>query len=467
MRAEGNETKRDDASTISGISDEASFVDDTFDFSTDIYWAGSFEEQSFPDGASCLPMLMDTDVSTCCTTVPSQAKDPLHRVLNKQQKELLAAPSFPRKSEAPLQEVSPSVLGSLPNELLCSIASFLPVSSLKNCLLLNRRYYQLLSSNGAGWEDRCRDLWSRRIHVAPIARELLQHKHVVDMKVTVPNLLSTSTAIEAFRMSCRDAQCRQEVTTQELCYDFESSIGTIWNFRFKESAGGEWTASDPWHQQQSARQMVFLRDGTVQQLDCTTNSDRPRLHLPFYDATDSTTEGAGLVIKWKFVRKPMDFPKRKDGAYLRLNIGGRDVPTYVVQRSPNGNWGFLLENCWGVFASFELPRKRPTTLATRYSAPSPHHARGRIRARSINRTLYDSQSLQQKKNKRRKLQSDKSVSIDEELLGDSSLSVTNGWQWREALLYNLGASHLPDGQVATDLDLAWSRDANEISQEEK
>lgn len=42
------------------------------------------------------------------------------------------------------------------------------------------------------------------------------------------------------------------------------------------------------------------------------------------------------------------------------------------------------------------------------------------------------------------------------LLEDSSLSVTNRWQWREALLYNLGSASLPDGPTATsDFDRAW------------
>ena len=64
-----------------------------------------------------------------------------------------------------------------------------------------------------------------------------------------------------------------------------------------------------------------------------------------------------------FVSEPMDMPNRPDGAYIRLTVGNRDVPTYVVRRSPTGNWGFLLESCWGLYASFELPRNRASVGA--------------------------------------------------------------------------------------------------------
>lgn len=36
------------------------------------------------------------------------------------------------------------------------------------------------------------------------------------------------------------------------------------------------------------------------------------------------------------------------------SIGGREVPTYVVSRHPS-NWGFLLESCWTVYTSWEMP----------------------------------------------------------------------------------------------------------------
>ena len=56
--------------------------------------------------------------------------------------------------------------------------------------------------------------------------------------------------------------------------------GPVWSFRFKESAGPDWTDWDPWWRGEKARKMVFLRDGTVKQIvskaelqDCVINSD--------------------------------------------------------------------------------------------------------------------------------------------------------------------------------------------------
>jgi hypothetical protein len=42
-------------------------------------------------------------------------------------------------------------------------------------------------------------------------------------------------------------------------------------------------------------------------------------------------------VRWKFVESSMDLPSHPDGAYFTIMMGGRDVPTYVVRRSPNGN----------------------------------------------------------------------------------------------------------------------------------
>lgn len=36
------------------------------------------------------------------------------------------------------------------------------------------------------------------------------------------------------------------------------------------------------------------------------------------------------------------------------SIGGREVPTYIVSRHPS-NWGFLLESCWTLYTSWEMP----------------------------------------------------------------------------------------------------------------
>ena len=66
-----------------------------------------------------------------------------------------------------------------------------------------------------------------------------------------------------------------------------------------------------------------------------------------------------IEMKWRFVTCLLDLPDRPRGAYVRITVGGRDVLTYVVHRSSNGNWGFILESCWGIYASFEMAPRVP------------------------------------------------------------------------------------------------------------
>ena len=218
--------------------------------------------------------------------------------------------------------------------------------------------------------------------------------------------------------------------------------GPVFSFRFKEAAGADWTSWDPWWNEKEARAMVFLKDGTVKQIiprsalqqpsddtcmvadedDRIREEDRSNGYVlcsPFSDGLDVTESSNRMAegihdnrrpkieIRWRFVSDPIDMPSRPEGAYIRLTVGNRDVPTYVVRRSPTGNWGFCLESCWGLFASFELPLKENT---------------------------------QQKNN------TDGDVYVA--LLQDSALSVTSSVQWREAMLYNYGAVTLPEGRVA-------------------
>lgn len=225
--------------------------------------------------------------------------------------------------------------------------------------------------------------------------------------------------------------------------------GPVFSFRFKEAAGADWTTWDPWWNEKEARAMVFLKDGTVKQIvprnalrqpsdenDYNTNTcndavvdednrirdeDRNNGYVicsPFSDGLDVTESSNRMAvgirdnrrpkieIRWRFVSDPIDMPSRPEGAYIRLTVGNRDVPTYVVRRSPTGNWGFCLESCWGLFASFELPLN------------NDHHSNGADN------------------------------DVDVALLQDSALSVTSSVQWREAILYNHGAVTLPEGTVA-------------------
>ena len=322
----------------------------------------------------------------------------------------------------------PVNLNALPEDLLAYMACFLNVGSLKQARLVNRKFNRVLSTDKAGWKAHVQRLAHRRLHV------------------TFPPVVSC--AKEAYRMACADARLRHAVRREELVYDWNGqNKGTVWSFRFKQVAGVEWTQYDPWHQGHAARQMVFLANGTVRQL-----AEDGTMHFPFYDAPRLP---GGLEIRWRFVTQPIGLPRKECGAYVRLTIAGRDVPTYMVHRSPSGNWGFLMENCWGLFSSFALPARKTTTVP---SIVNQHHAtipRMRLRRDSHGGARWldvsQEESDDEEEDDMEEQHKDKNY-----LLEDSSLNVTCRWQWQEALLYNLGASILPDGPNATaDFDRAW------------
>jgi hypothetical protein len=260
----------------------------------------------------------------------------------------------------------------------------------------------------------------------------------------------------AFLVSCADSH-RQEITATELC-------DSTWSFRFKESAGDLWTAHDPWHLGGEARQLVFLPDGRV--LERVEDGDHHILRHPF---ATNTHHPNGFRVTWRFVSAPlMENENRTQGAYLRLSVAGRDVPTYVVRRH-QPNWGFLLENCWGIFASFPLPRKKPApSIDTNFSWA------GFMQAGLLLRSSIESQELEhvartlgikingdndddddtERPHKRRR--------TTEDLTNDASLPIHSLSQWREALLYNLGATRLPEGSYALEhFNRAW-REALEL-----
>ncbi|CAM9537183.1 unnamed protein product [Sphacelaria rigidula] len=60
-------------------------------------------------------------------------------------------------------------------------------------------------------------------------------------------------------------------------------------------------------------------------------------------------------MSWRFVPRT-GLRTGPSGSFLRVSIGGREVPTYIVSRHPS-NWGFLLESCWTLYTSWEMPPK--------------------------------------------------------------------------------------------------------------
>ena len=153
-------------------------------------------------------------------------------------------------------------------------------------------------------------------------------------------------------------------------------------------------------------------------------------------------------MKWRFVLEPMDLPLGPRGAYLRLQVGGRDVPTYVVRRSPTNNWGFIMENCWGLFASFPIPWQQQSHRPARFRLRRTSEGIGRWL--NVNDIESDSdedgtEEILQEGDVELDHGSNSSYAL---LLDDASLTITNRQQWREALLYNYGAVSLPEGENA-------------------
>lgn len=319
-------------------------------------------------------------------------------------------------------------LCALPDDIVCGITSFLDAKSLVTIRLLSRSFRTLASQGSSGWENLCRQLWKTKVHVPPAA-------------------ISHPDRMAGYRMSLEDARDRDHVTAEELMYNPETKQGTIWSFRFKESAGPDWTSWDPWYNGNPCRKMVFLEDGTVKEYCVETQ--QPLLGHPHFPRAQEAGATGVLVdppmsMAWRFLTRPLDLPARPNGSYIRFAVGGRDVPTYCVRRSPTKNWGFIMESCWGVYASFELPKR-----------PSPRRTRRRVRrAQDPAGNWFN-------------IEVDDDYSSDGEaesnaaegnglLVDDSSFSITSGLQWREAFLYNFGARVLPEGDDAVaDFDRTY------------
>ena len=235
------------------------------------------------------------------------------------------------------------IVSLLPEELLLHATSFLDAASLLRAKTLNKRLYELCAKDDAGWKNLCQELWKDKICVAPE--------------------FSTMPSMTAYRRSLYDSQTRQHVRDNEFVYNVDTGTGPIWSFRFKEASGPDWTSWDPWWNGREARKMVFISDGTIQQYIPKGSEYHKDLLLRNPQVYDRELEsGRAMLLEppvsmtWRFCERPMDLPVRERGSYIRLAVGGRDVPTYVVRRSPTGNWGFLAESWYVnvVFMSFFL-----------------------------------------------------------------------------------------------------------------
>ena len=350
----------------------------------------------------------------------------------------------------------------IPDDALYHVLTFLDVDSLVQLGRCNGKLRSAASNNNAGWKLHCNLLWSRKVNVCQDAHELLLDANVPDTLENLTQFRRKNSAMEAYKTSIVIAKTRHEIKMEELCFDDTTGkTGIFWYFRFKESAGRDWTSWDPWWNGRSARKLVFLQDGTIMQaFPEGRNVSKNHNGTPLYDVFSERVvhgDGADVVqprieMKWRFVERPMDLPERPDGAYIRITVGGRDVPTYVVRRSPNGNWGFILESCWGVYANFDL--------APQASLSSSRSNRRRLRrtrngSRWVDIEDSDSESgsyVEEAGDRERNVRRRINLFVEE-----SSMYITGYSQWREALLYNTGAVTLPEGNAAIDeFSSAWS-----------
>jgi len=277
----------------------------------------------------------------------------------------------------------------------------------------------------------------------------------------------------AYRISLLDGRNRDHLTREELIFDPDTGKGSIWSFRFKEAAGSDWTAFDPWYKYQPCRKMVFLEDGKVKMYVTRKktwegkeqhmtnvgqmgtagriiNESSREEQLENMGTKDSTIQGASLLdprynqvrpengvygadlqdpavpMTWRFVNQALDLPNRPVGSYIRFSVRGREVPTYVCRRSPTNNWGFVMESCWGVYASFELPPRHRVDNNSRVARRRRYKQRMR---RSLNLAPVENG--------------------DDALVCDDNFNVTTELQWREVYLYNNFAFRLlPEGSDA-------------------
>ncbi|GKY98778.1 hypothetical protein MPSEU_000834000 [Mayamaea pseudoterrestris] len=398
------------------------------------------------------------------------AEKRVHQQLQEQRHVDFIADSSLLQSQELIGKLPPpvDVFQLLPDDVIVRMTGFLDASSLLQVRVVNQTFCRL-----ADWDMQCQTLWHDKIHVCPVAK------------------LQTYNRREAYLNSLIDAKTRNHVHREELVYHPNTRVGTIWSFRFKESAGTDWTRVDPWYNGKTPRQFVFLENGLVQQYvpapESTANSllGNEEAHADLVQPQCQTASAAALhrqtaapaadtaaaatitdppsPMTWRFLTRPMDLPTRPLGSYIRLTVGGRDVPTYSVRRSPTGNWGFIMESCWGLYASFELPPKQ----GEHDEQAARKRQRRTILRRSEEGTILRLQDDDDEEDDvggdaggaSQQARAPETANLGQ-LHDDSSMLITNDIQWREAFLYNIGARVLPEGDEAVDeFDRAWGKQA--------
>jgi hypothetical protein len=244
--------------------------------------------------------------------------------------------------------------------------------------------------------------WQRIAEDPQIWRDLIDK--VWAGKVYIPRfalMVKDESPKAAFYLSVIDSQ-RNFMTKEEMSL-------FLWNFRFKSTAGEEWVNACQWNRGDKASNVRFQPNGVLQRYaqDDTMQevydhlslqwSLRPltrqflRKHnpllkyvniieafakdVPFKRSSNQanfhgieSAAAPGSPFKTPRSSSKFSMEEFKDlinviidreltGEAMVLQVNEVSVPTYVISRSPIGNWGFMLENCWAIYFSWEIPVK--------------------------------------------------------------------------------------------------------------
>lgn len=268
------------------------------------------------------------------------------------------------------------LLSNLPDSIVTYLFQFLDHISILKVSLCSSFLWSLGSSDHV-WKVLCERLWRSKVHNPFLG----QCKHF-------KSLFFRSRAIEDLH-----------IIHKSLLND------RFWSMRFKKEAGDEWIDSCPWHQGKDPALVKFVSDGTIQRynsakiplndsLDYSQGVFEPDERLDFEVSWSLDWKNKGYEMQmlkrtreilahlWRISLDldsliPIERKLKVDqflhcstnqvisefardssfGNIIRVKVNGVYVPTYFISRSPTGNWGYLLESCWALYASWKLPKK--------------------------------------------------------------------------------------------------------------
>ena len=224
------------------------------------------------------------------------------------------APTPPAKAPEP-SVLSMAVGHGSGSDLVYTVAAFLGWRDLL-ALGATSTFFGPIARSDNLWRPLCEDYWRDKVFLPASARKLTaagEHR-------------------QAFADAYTDAK-RTWITAEELC-------SMEWHSRMKAAAGDHYTDTDPWWTGSAPpRRSKYNLDGTTTRLVVSEDGQ--------------TQNRSG---KWRFVRSSCGMTGPL-GSFVRMQHSalGRETPTKVVRR--HKNWGWLMDGCWSVSASFPLPPK--------------------------------------------------------------------------------------------------------------